>query len=49
MIFISDGDVIENYISAVSGKYYPLGYDYFTNQQFGNKDFIMNCVDYLPG
>lgn len=47
MIFISDGDVTENFISSVSGKYFPLGYDYYTNQTFGNKDFMLNCVDYL--
>jgi len=47
MIFISDGDVIANQISGVSDQYYPLGYDRYTQQTFGNKEFVMNCVDYL--
>jgi len=24
-----------------------LGIDKWTNQQFGNKEFLLNCVDYL--
>jgi ABC-2 type transport system permease protein len=26
---------------------YPLGYDHYTNQYFGNKNFILNCIDYM--
>jgi ABC-2 type transport system permease protein len=47
MIVISDGDVIKSQIDNKSGNPYPLGYDQYTNQTFGNKDFIMNCIDYL--
>ncbi len=47
MIVISGGDVIRNQIEKKSGRPYPLGYDQYTNQTFGNKDFILNCVDYL--
>jgi ABC-2 type transport system permease protein len=25
----------------------PLGYDRFTKQTFGNKELILNCVNYL--
>ena len=46
MIVISDGDVIANYVSK-KGNIYPLGYDRFTQQTYGNKNFILNCVDYL--
>jgi ABC-2 type transport system permease protein len=28
---------------------YPLGYDRYTNQVYGNKNFILNCIDYLCG
>jgi ABC-2 type transport system permease protein len=28
---------------------YPLGYDRYTKQVYGNKNFILNCVDYLCG
>ena len=24
-----------------------MGYDQYTNQTYGNKDFILNCIDYL--
>jgi len=47
MIVIADGDVIRNDVQTSSGKPYPLGYDKYTNQTFGNKDFILNCVNYL--
>lgn len=47
MIIISDGDVIRNDIQTSSGKPYPLGFDKYTNQQFGNKNFILNCMNYL--
>lgn len=47
MIVISDGDIIKNYISKKDSMTYPLGYDYFTRQTFGNKTFIQNCIDYL--
>lgn len=47
MIVISDGDVIRNDIDYRSQKKLPLGYDKFTNQTYGNKNFILNCVNYL--
>jgi ABC-2 type transport system permease protein len=47
MIVISDGDVIRNAIQASSGKAYPLGFDKYTNQMYGNKNFILNCMNYL--
>ena len=51
MIVVADGDVIANQTSdARQGqKAYPLGYDRYTQQNFGNRDFILNCVDYLAG
>ncbi|MDQ3046412.1 MAG: gliding motility-associated ABC transporter substrate-binding protein GldG [Bacteroidota bacterium] len=47
MIVISDGDVIRNDVQRSSGKEYPLGYDKYTNQTYGNKNFILNCMNYL--
>ncbi len=47
MIVVSDGDIIKNQLEKKSGKPYPLGFDQYTSQTFGNKDFILNCVDYL--
>lgn len=47
MIVIADGDVFRNQYSASKGQVFPLGYDRYANQQFGNKRFLLNCVDYL--
>jgi len=47
MIFISDGDVISNQVSRIKEQIYPLGYDRFTKQTFGNKNLILNAADYL--
>ena len=47
MIVISDGDVIRNQRKQSTGEIFPLGYDRYTNQQFGNKRFVLNCLDFL--
>jgi gliding-associated putative ABC transporter substrate-binding component GldG len=46
MIVISDGDLIKNQLDK---EYQPLelGYDKWTNNLYANKEFIMNCVNYL--
>lgn len=46
MIVVSDGDIIASYINK-KGNIYPLGVDRYTKQTYGNKNFILNCVDYL--
>jgi gliding-associated putative ABC transporter substrate-binding component GldG len=46
MIVIADGDVIKNQIDQ-NGIPRELGYDYFTSILFGNKDFVLNSVNYL--
>ncbi|EGV42338.1 gliding motility-associated ABC transporter substrate-binding protein GldG [Bizionia argentinensis JUB59] len=45
MIVIADGDVIKNDI----GRNGPLelGFDRWTGQSYGNKDFLLNAVNYL--
>ena len=45
LIVIADGDIIANEISK--GTPLELGVDKWTNQQFGNKEFILNAVNYL--
>lgn len=45
MILIADGDVIANQVSR--GQPTQLGVDKWTGQRFGNKEFLMNCVNYL--
>lgn len=47
MIVISDGNMISNDLQYNSKKPYPLGFDKYTNQMYGNKNFILNCVNYL--
>ncbi|MFN3530551.1 MAG: gliding motility-associated ABC transporter substrate-binding protein GldG [Bacteroidia bacterium] len=47
MIVISDGDVIQNHVRKNTGEIYPLGFDRYTNQMYGNKVFLMNAIDYL--
>ena len=47
MIVISDGDIIRNEVQYSANKSFPLGYDIYTKQTYGNKNFILNCVNYL--
>ncbi|CAG0969955.1 MAG: gliding motility-associated ABC transporter substrate-binding protein GldG [Bacteroidetes bacterium] len=47
IIVVGDGDMIKNHIKKTGNEYLPLGYDRFTKQQYGNKDFILNCVNFL--
>ena len=47
MIIVGDGDIIKNQFQISKGYPLPLGYDQYTRQTFGNKDFIMNCINYL--
>ncbi|MDP2187498.1 MAG: gliding motility-associated ABC transporter substrate-binding protein GldG [Sphingobacteriaceae bacterium] len=47
MIVISDGDVIRNHVRKNSQEIFPLGFDRYTNQMYGNKVFLMNAIDYL--
>ena len=48
-IIIADGDIIRNETSGVASDSttIPLGFDRYMQQQFGNKDFILNAVLYL--
>lgn len=46
MIVVSDGDVIKNQLDK-NGQYLELGYDKWTNNLYANKEFMMNCVNYL--
>ncbi|MBQ9639258.1 MAG: gliding motility-associated ABC transporter substrate-binding protein GldG [Bacteroidales bacterium] len=49
MIVISDGDIIKNRFNYKENSSYPLGYDYYTNTMYANKQFLLNCIDYLTG
>ncbi len=45
MVVVSDGDIIANQV--LKGKSLPLGFDKWTNQQYGNKELIVNIINYL--
>jgi len=47
MIVVSDGDVFLNQLKIPDGYPLPLGYNQFTRQTYGNKDFILNAINYL--
>jgi gliding-associated putative ABC transporter substrate-binding component GldG len=50
MIVIADADIIRNEVRRVGLEEtpYPLGQDKYTGQVlFGNRDFLINCLNYL--
>lgn len=49
MIVVSDGDIIKNRFNMQEGATYPLGYDYYTQTMYANKEFILNAINYLAG
>ena len=46
-IVVADGGIIRNETILKDSTTVPLGFDRYMNQQFGNKDFILNAVLYL--
>jgi ABC-2 type transport system permease protein len=47
MIVVGDGDIIKNQFQVPQGYFLPLGYDQYTGQTFGNRDFLLNAMNYL--
>lgn len=49
MIVIADGDITRNEVRRTGNieAPYPLGQDKYTGEMFGNRDFIVNCLNYL--
>lgn len=47
MLVCSDGDLIVNDLSPKTGNPLPLGFDKTTQHVFGNKDFVLNAIDYM--
>ncbi|HAV55371.1 MAG TPA: gliding motility-associated ABC transporter substrate-binding protein GldG [Aequorivita sp.] len=45
MVVISDGDIIKNQLQG--NRPLELGFDKMTNQFYGNKEFLLNTVNYL--
>lgn len=46
IVIISDGDLIANSLDA-NGRPLELGFDYLTRASYGNKEFLLNTVNYL--
>lgn len=47
ILVVSDGDIIVNPVDEKSGNPMPLGYDKYTQHQYGNQDFVLNSLNYL--
>lgn len=47
MVVVADADIIANDVNERSGLYYEMGFDRFMNTTFANKDFILNCINYM--
>ena len=45
MIVVSDGDLVANQLQE--GRPLELGYDKWTNNTYGNKEFLVNAMNYL--
>ena len=46
MIVVADGDIIKNDLDQ-NGRPLELGFDKFTFKEYGNKEFLLNAVNYL--
>ena len=49
MIIVADADIIRNGVNRVGTEETPrpLGQDRYTQMTFGNKDFLINCLNFL--
>ena len=47
VLICADGDLVVNDVDYKRKAPLPLGYDRFSRNQFANKDFVLNALDYL--
>ena len=47
-IVLSDADIVTNVVTQTQGAL-PMGTQQFENYQFANREFLLNCMDYLVG
>ena len=49
IFILADGDIAANEVQYEGGAFraQPLGYDRYTRQTFGNREFILNVVNYM--
>lgn len=45
MLVIADGDIIKNQLR--NGRPLELGFDKWTNSFYGNKEFLINCINFM--
>lgn len=48
MVVISDGDLLTNFVSQEKGPL-QMGENPFTHYQYANREFFLNCLEYLAG
>lgn len=46
MIVVSDADIVSNVFSQQQGPL-EMGFNQFTQVQYANREFILNCIEYL--
>ncbi len=46
MIVVSDADIVSNVFSQQKGPL-EMGFNQFSQVQYANRDFILNCIEYL--
>jgi ABC-2 type transport system permease protein len=47
MIVVSDGDIAKNEYQRSTGRVSPVGWDSYMNEQFANRTFLLNSMNYL--
>ena len=47
MIVIGDGNIFTNQISVTDNMPFPLGFDRYSQQNYGNKALLLNIADYF--
>jgi ABC-2 type transport system permease protein len=47
IVVIGDGDIFKNQVSSKDGSVFPLGFDRYTQNSYGNKTLLLNLADYL--
>lgn len=47
MLVVGDGSIFNNQVSKTDNMPFPLGYDRYSQQNYGNKNFLLNIADYF--
>jgi len=47
MVVVADGEVLRNEVTRNEEKFYSLGYYKYTEQVYGNREFLLNVMNYL--